>query len=350
MAFTIAQILDFLASDVIDQGDAQTSQNLQKQISKIAALDDATDTDITFIANPLFESKLQTTGAGAVLVPASLQEKSPSHSVAIVVKSPYAAYAKLTALFEPTQAYRQTVNPNLSDSLIHPTAILGNNLQLGDNVRIGAYSQIGDNCVIGDGVKIDAQVNIQPNVVIGEGSLIAPHVYIGHDCVLGKHVSLHSHASIGNDGFGFAPKGSTDEAGWQKIHQLGRVILGDHVSVGSHTCIDRGALNDTVIGNHVIIDNLVQIAHNVKIGAGTAIAACVGIAGSTEIGKRCMIGGASGFAGHIKICDDVTITGMTMVTKSIHQPGVYSSGMPVMPNSLWKRAYINFKQLGKPKS
>ncbi|MBR7538734.1 hypothetical protein KC221_21290, partial [Mycobacterium tuberculosis] len=124
------------------------------------------------------------TGAGAVLVPASLQEKCPSHSVAIVVKSPYASYAKLTALFEPTQAYRQTVNPNLSDSLIHPTAILGNNLQLGDNVRIGAYSQIGDNCVIGDGVKIDAQVNIQPNVVIGEGSLIAPHVYIGHDCVL----------------------------------------------------------------------------------------------------------------------------------------------------------------------
>lgn len=233
MAFTLAQILDFLASDVIDQGDANTRQNLQKQISKIASLEDATETDITFIANPLFESKLQTTGAGAVLVPASLQEKCPSHSVAIVVKSPYAAYAKLTALFEPTQAYHQTVNPNLSDGLIHPTAILGNNLQLGDNVRIGAYSQIGDNCVIGDGVKIDAQVNIQPNVVIGEGSLIAPHVYIGHDCVLGKHVSLHSHASIGNDGFGFAPRGSTDEAGWQKIHQLGRVILGDHVSVGS---------------------------------------------------------------------------------------------------------------------
>ena len=291
MAFTLTQILDFLASDVIDQGNAQTDQDLQKQISKIASLEDATDSDITFIANPLFESKLQTTGAGAVLVPVSLQEKCPDHSVAIVVKSPYAAYAKLTALFEPTQAYRQTVTPNLSDSLIHPTAILGNNLQLGDNVRIGAYSQIGDNCVIGDGVKIDAQVNIQPNVVIGEGSLIAPHVYIGHDCVLGKHVSLHSHASIG-----FAPRGSTDEAGWQKIHQLGRVILGDHVSVGSHTCIDRGAINDTVIGNHVIIDNLVQIAHNVKIGAGTVIAACVGIAGSTEIGKRCMIGGASGFA------------------------------------------------------
>lgn len=357
MAYTIAQILDYLGSDVINTASFGNTQDLQKQITKIAAIEDASDTEISFISNPSFAAKLSQTSAGAVLITESMQEKCPSNTYPIVVASPYLAYAKLSALFAKAplsessqQLTMQNSAQTTANGFIHPTAILGNNVQLGDRVTIGAYCHIGDNCVIGSDVVIEAQVNIQPNVTIGEASMIAPHVYIGHDCVLGKYVSLHSHASIGNEGFGFAPKGKTDEAGWQKIHQLGRVIIGDHVRVGSHSCIDRGAINDTVIGNHVIIDNLVQIAHNVKIGAGTAIAACVGIAGSTEIGKRCMIGGASGVSGHIKICDDVTITGMTMVTKSIHQPGVYSSGMPVMPNSLWKKAYINFKQLGKTKN
>lgn len=349
MPFTIAQIVDYLGSDVIDTDCSNNMQDLQKQITRIASIEDATPTEISFIANPSYESKLLSTNAGAVLITASMQEQCPKSTYPIIVKSPYLSYAKLTALFK-NQSQQHASLHQTTDHHIHPTAILGSNVQLGNNVSIGAYCQIGDHCVIGDDVIIDAQVNIQANVTIGQGCLIAPHVYIGHNCVLGKYVTLHSHASIGNEGFGFAPKGNTDEVGWQKIHQLGRVIIGDHVRVGSHTCIDRGAIDDTMIDDHVIIDNLVQIAHNVHIGAGTAIAACVGIAGSTQIGKRCMIGGASGFAGHIKICDDVTITGMTMVTKSIRQPGVYSSGMPVMPNNLWKRAYVNFKQLAKTKS
>lgn len=347
MAYTIAQILDYLGSDVINTENFGNTQDLQQPITKIAAIEDATDTEISFLSNPNFVSKLSHTAAGAVLITESMRENCPSHTYPIVVASPYLAYAKLTELFKTKQGYQQVVEQTSGLGHIHPTAILGHNVQLGNNVSIGAYSHIGDNCVIGNDVVVAAQVNIEPNVTIGAASVIAPHVYIGHDCVIGNHVSLHSHACIGSEGFGFAPKGKTDEAGWQKIHQLGRVIIGDHVRVGSQTCIDRGAINDTLIGNHVIIDNLVQIAHNVKIGAGTAIAACVGIAGSTEIGKRCMIGGAAGVSGHIKICDDVTITAMTMVTKSIHQPGVYSSGMPVMPNSLWKRALINFKQLAK---
>ena len=153
--------------------------------------------------------------------------------------------------------------------------------------------------------------------------------------------------SIGSEGFGFAPTSDPSVKGWERTAQLGRVVIGDHVRIGSQTCIDRGAIDDTVIGNHVIIDNLVQVAHNVCIGDGTAIAAHTGIAGSTTIGKRCIIGGAVGITGHINITDDVILSGMSMVTKSINTAGSYSSGTAAMPTANWRRAAVRFRQLGR---
>ena len=347
MAFTIAEIINYLGEEMVRSHahlDVPSSATLDTVISSIATLEQAAPSDISFLANSHYESKLYTTNAGAVLVPEAMRDQCPAHSYPIVVTSPYLAYAKLTALFANASLPAST---STQSATVHPTAIVGNHVKLGQNTVIGAYCEVGDNCVIGDEVVLHSHVTLQSGVCIGNHSELLPHVFIGHHCVIGEWVSLHSHASIGNEGFGFAPKGQPDTAGWQKIHQLGRVVIGNHVRVGSHTCIDRGALNDTLIGDNVIIDNLVQIAHNVQIGAGTAIAACVGVAGSTTIGKRCMIGGGAGFTGHIHVCDDVTITGMTMVTKNIRQAGVYSSGLPAMPSSVWKCAFINFKNVGK---
>ena len=200
---------------------------------------------------------------------------------------------------------------------------------------------------IGDRSVLDANVVIEANSNIGTDCVIKSQVVIGHDCLLGNHVRLHAGVSIGAEGFGFAPTSNPSITGWERIAQLGRVVIGDHVRIGSQTCIDRGAIDDTVIGNHVIIDNLVQVAHNVRIGDGTAIAAQTGIAGSTTIGKRCIIGGAVGITGHIDITDDVTLSGMTMVTKSITKSGSYSSGTAAMPTANWRRAAVRFRQLGR---
>lgn len=305
---------------------------------QLATLQSATSSDLAFLANPRYLSQLQTTHAGAVLVDEKDVMHCPAHTLAIIVKNPYVAYARLSELF----CYMPT-----SSIGVHPTAIVPLGVTLGENVQIGAYCVLGENVTVGDNTRLESHVTLEDSVIIGSDCHIKSHVFIAHHCELGNFVTLHSHASIGNEGFGFAPRGLPDTAGWQKIHQLGRVIIGNVVRIGSHTCIDRGAIEDTVIGDNVIIDNLVQIAHNVEIGAGTAIAACTGIAGSTKVGKRCVLAGGVGLVGHITLADDVTVTGMSMVTKSLTQAGSYSSGTPLMPSLQWKKAAIYFKQAGK---
>ena len=230
---------------------------------------------------------------------------------------------------------------------IHPSAVIAESAVIGNEVTIGPFCVIGEQVQVGSRSVLDANVVIEANTTIGTDCVIKSQVVIGHDCILGNHVRLHAGVSIGAEGFGFAPTSNPSVTGWERIAQLGRVVIGDHVRIGSQTCIDRGAIDDTVIGNHVIIDNLVQVAHNVRIGDGTAIAAQTGIAGSTTIGKRCIIGGAVGITGHIDITDDVTLSGMTMVTKSITKSGSYSSGTAAMPTANWRRAAVRFRQLGR---
>lgn len=200
---------------------------------------------------------------------------------------------------------------------------------LGDNVVIGDNIVLGAGCFIGDYSSLDV------------GCYIWPRVTLYHQVILGKRVIIHSGAVIGSDGFGMV----NENGAWRKIPQLGGVTIGDDVEVGANTTIDRGTLENTVIESGVKLDNQIQIAHNVVVGAHTAIAACVGIAGSTRVGKHCMIGGATGISDHLEIADGVMMTGMTMVTQSITQPGIYSSGTGFQDNRTWRKNVARFKQL-----
>ena len=313
-----------------------TNEQLHVQLNSIGSLANANESQLGFLADSNYIAHLANSQAGAVLVKEQFCDQVPKHSVALVVASPYLAYASASQLFEPKVAI----------NTIHPTASIAASADIASGVTIGAFCVVGEQVTIGTGSCLKAHVVIEANTHIGDYCLFEPQVVIGHDCIIGNHVRLHAGAIIGSEGFGFAPTADPSSSGWERIAQLGRVIIGNHVRIGSNTCVDRGAIDDTIIGNHVIIDNLVQIAHNVHIGDGTAIAANTGIAGSTTIGKRCIIGGAVGITGHTTITDDVTLSGMTMVTKSISVAGSYSSGTAAMPTAKWRRAAVRFRQLG----
>lgn len=340
-SFTLAQLIEKLDPEEISNLADLTQIQLETPVIGLATLQQATPSEVSFLANPRYQKDLAETQAGAVLVSEKYRGSCPTDTIALVSRNPYLSFAKLTELF----AY-QPLTKNAA--FIHPTAIIAKTAQLGSNVVIGAYCVIGENVKLGDGCQLASHVTIADYASVGDNCQLSAFAYVAHHCQLGANVTLHSHASVGNAGFGYVPRGDTTNlaaAGWQQIHQLGKVIIGDNVRVGSQTCIDRGALGDTVIEDNVIIDNLVQIAHNVHIGAGTAIAGCVGIAGSSKIGKRCVLAGGVGLVGHIELCDDVTITGMTMVTKSITQPGSYSSGTPMLPTTLWRKMAVKLKNL-----
>lgn len=315
---------------------ALSIEQLQVQLTSIGSLTDAKSTQLSFLADPHYISRLASSQAGAVLITEPFSAQVPTSSVGLVVATPYLAYASASQLFAP----------NIPAKAIHPTAVIADSAIIAAGVSIGAFCVIGEQVQIGTGSCLDAHVVIEDRSSIGDYAVIKPQVVVAHDCIIGSHVRLHAGVVIGSEGFGFAPTSDRSSSGWERIAQLGRVIIGDHVRIGSNSCVDRGAIDDTIIGNHVIIDNLVQIAHNVHIGDGTAIAANTGIAGSTIIGKRCIIGGAVGINGHVKITDDVTLSGMTMVTKSIQTAGSYSSGTAAMPTAKWRRAAVRFRQLG----
>lgn len=335
---TIAQLITQIEQrqPVLNKAELSAGQ-LGVGLDGIGSLTDADNTQLSFLADSYYVSSLANSQAGAVLVTEQYRAQVPTATVALIVATPYLAYASGSQLFE---------RRCLSASGIHPTAVVADSAIIGAEVTIGAYCVIGEQVQIGARSHLGPQVVIEAHVNVGTDAVIQSHVVIGHDCLLGNHVRLHAGVSIGAEGFGFALTSDPSLEGWERIAQLGRVVIGDHVRIGSHSCVDRGAIDDTVIGNHVIIDNLVQVAHNVHIGDGTAIAAQTGIAGSTTIGKRCIIGGAVGINGHVEITDDVTLSGMTMVTKSIKTPGSYSSGTAAMPTAKWRRAAVRFRQLG----
>lgn len=307
----------------------------KKIITGIAPIHSARSTetggDITFLHHPQYKKFLASTNAAAVIL--RPEEKADCPVDCIVVANPYLAYAKVAELFEVKVERTPYIDPT---ALISPTA------KIDPTARIEAFCVIGDGVVIAENVVIGAHSVIGDKTEIGSGSTMHAGVTIYHHVKIGNRVAIHSGAVIGADGFGYA---LDDSKVWRKIPQLGRVIIGDDVEIGANTTIDRGALDDTVIAKGAKLDNQIQIGHGVYIGEHTVIAGCVGIAGSTHIGKYCLIGGGVGIGGHLEITDNVTITGMAQVTRSISKAGIYSSGTALQTNRDWHKSTVRFRHL-----
>ncbi len=338
MTITVQHLIDSINTrQRVVNDNTLSSGDLNYIINNVSELATADSHCLSFIEQDKYLQDLQTTSAGVVLIKQANIEYLPKGVIALVVSSPYLAYACCSQLFDKP----------VTATIIHPTAIIDPTATIGNNVSIGAYSVIGADSVIGDNSVIASHVQIDNKVTIGANAVIKSHVSIAEECQLGNNVRIHSGAVIGSEGFGFAPTTNPAKDGWQRIAQLGRVIIGDNVRIGANTTIDRGAINDTIIGDNVILDNLIQVAHNVQIGNGTAIAAKTGIAGSAIIGQNCIIGGAVGIAGHLRICDNVTITAMSFISKSIDKQGSYSSAIPAVPSAKWRRTVAKIRQLIK---
>ncbi len=299
-------------------------------VTQVGALTSAGADEIAFLSNPKYRQELQRTRAAAVIVPPEFAGDTALPR--IVHQNVYAYYARVVALLNPP-AYRA---PGA-----HPSAVL--------HSKVPASASVGENVVIGRDAVIGENVTLYPGCVIGNGvsigddSLLYANVTIYDNCMVGRRAIVQAGAVIGSDGFGFAKEADC----WVKIPQIGRVIIGDDVEIGANTSIDRGALDDTVIGDGVKLDNQIQIAHNVVIGDHTAMAGCVGIAGSTTIGKRCTVGGAGMIVGHIEIADDVHISGGTLVSKSVRKPGQYTSVYPFAPHAEWLQGAAQLKHLAR---
>ena len=322
ISYNLAELANILDAELVGDGDCV--------IDGLANLGQAQTGQISFLAQASYADQLAGTQASAVIVTDDYRDQVNTH--ALIMANPYLGFAILTRLFDN--------HPQLPAG-IHPTAVVDESVTLGANVAIGPKAVISANVVLGDNVSVGAGSFIGENTRIGSDARIAANVTINHGVVIGQRFIVHSATVIGADGFGFA----NNQGRWEKIAQLGGVQIGDDVEVGACTSIDRGALDDTVIGDGVKIDNQVMVAHNVKIGDHTAIAGCVGISGSAVIGKHCTLAGGVGLVGHITLTDQVHVTGMTMVTKSIDQPGSYSSGTAMMPTGVWKKNSVRMRQL-----
>jgi len=319
---TVAELASELGVELIGDG--------RGLLEGVGTLEHASSTQLSFFANPAYRSKLSSTNAGAVIV--SPQDAGNCTRPALVADNPYAVWAKALRFLYPATK---------SPAGIANTAVIDPSASIDASASVGHHCVIGANCVIGPGAEIGPGSVLEEGAKIGAHTRLVANVFIGHGCKLGQRVLIHSGVVIGADGFGIA----MDQGQWQKVPQLGAVIIGDDCEVGANTTIDRGALGDTVLSEDVRIDNQVQIAHNVFIGAHTAIAGCVGVAGSTHIGSYCMIAGASGIGGHLRITDKVVITAMSTVVNSIHEPGTYGSGIPAQPHQGWKRILVRLSKL-----
>ncbi|HLQ26419.1 MAG TPA: UDP-3-O-(3-hydroxymyristoyl)glucosamine N-acyltransferase [Acidiferrobacterales bacterium] len=322
MAFAIAELAQRCNARVRGDGNIK--------ITGVAALETAGPADIVYVTSAKYHQYLATTRAGAVILAPADEELYSG--VALIADNPRLCFARIAALLYARARFSAGT---------HPTAVVDKRAALASDAWVGAHAVVGAGAVIGNNVFIGAGCYVGENVRIGEDSYLTARVTVNDQCIIGKRCIIYPGAVIGSDGFGYA----NDGAVWVKMPQLGRVIIGDDVEIGANTTVDRGALGDTVIGNGVKLDNLIQIAHNVQIGEHTAIAACVGIAGSAIIGKRCMIGGGAGILGHLQIADDVQITATSLVSSSIYKPGVYSSTMPVEPVSQWRKNLARFRRL-----
>jgi UDP-3-O-[3-hydroxymyristoyl] glucosamine N-acyltransferase len=322
LAYTLGELAKLVEGRVV--GDEQHS------VEGVATLQSATAQHITFLTNPKYKSQLVNTRAGAVILSEQFAAACPVN--AIVVDNPHAAYARIAGRLHPRKRHEPAIDS---------TAQVDDSATLPSRITIGPYAVIGANAVLGEGCYIGPHCVIGDGTQVGEDCELVASVTICDGVIVGKRALLHPGVVIGADGFGQA----FDQGEWVKVPQVGTVRIGDDVEIGANTTVDRGAVEDTVIEDGVKLDNQIQIGHNVRVGAHTVIAACTAIAGSVRIGRQCMIGGAVAINGHIEIADGVTITGMSMVSKSLTEPDSYSSGMPAERSADWRRRFVRFRQL-----
>jgi len=321
-SYRLQEIADALGASL--RGDPDTL------ITGLATLQAAGPGQISFLANAAYGKYLKETRASAVIV--SPDQAGNSQTNVLLLDNPYMGYARLSHWFDPAP---------VAPPGIHPTAVVDESAYIDETASVGPHVVIEADVRVGAHVAVGAGTIIGARSRIGDHTVIRPRATLAHDVSVGQRCHILSGAVIGSDGFGFA----NEQGAWHRIAQLGGVELGDDVEVGANTTIDRGALENTVIGNGVKLDNLIQIAHNVQIGDHSAMAAMVGIAGSSRIGRHCVFGGASGVAGHLDIADQVHLTGMTLVTGDIREPGVYSSGTSADTNRNWRKNAVRFRQL-----
>lgn len=321
-AISLARIVQHLGGELVGDGGIR--------IRQVATLELAGSGDIVFVAQNRYLPQLSATGASAVIV--GTEARDATALPRIVTANPYAYYAAVAGLLNPPEPVRPG---------IHKTATVEK------GARIAASAEVGPHAVIAKGAQIGAKAVIGAGCYVGPGSRIGaetrlyPRVTVYHQCRIGARCIVHSGAVIGADGFGIAKDAGT----WRKIPQIGGVSIGDDVEIGANTTIDRGALEDTIIGNGAKLDNQIQIAHNVSIGENTAIAACAGIAGSARIGKNCALGGASMIYGHITITDNVSVSAGTLIMKSLDQPGTYTGVYPFASHPRWLKTAAHLRQL-----
>ena len=324
MQVTLAELVARFGGELVGDG-AVT-------IHQVAPLDRAGAREIGFVSQAKYLAKLGQTRAGAVILPPDARDAVDLPR--IVTPEPYVYFARVSALLNPPRRGVAGVHPAASvapDADIAADASIAAGAVVGSRACIGARAVIGENCVIGEQARIGADCRLHPNVTVYP------------DCEIGERGILHAGCVIGADGFGFAPH----DGAWEKIPQIGRVVVGNDVEIGACTTIDRGALEDTVVEDGVKIDNLVQVAHNVRIGAHTAIAACTGIAGSARIGRRCQIAGAAMIQGHIEIADDTRVSTNTLITKSLPHAATYTSAMPFSEHEAWRKNAVHLRSLDK---
>lgn len=322
--YTLGSIVERFGGELVGDADIVVRQ--------VAPLSSALPSQISFLSNPKYRRQLQNCRAGAVIM--GFAERDATSLPRILCDNPYAYFAKVSALLNP----RHVEAPG-----IHSTAIVGQTASIPASATIGAYVVVGEGVKIGEHAVIGAGCHLGAGVEVGDDSLFYPQVVVYHGCVIGKRAILHSGAVIGADGFGIAMENER----WIKVPQIGRVVIGDDVEIGANTTVDRGAMDDTIIEDGVKLDNQIQVAHNVHIGAHSAIAGCVGIAGSAKFGKHCTVGGSGMILGHLEIADRVNISAGTLVTKSIAKEGTYTSVMPFSLHQDWLKNASHLRHLDK---
>ena len=304
------------------------------RVTRIGPLEGATPATISFLAHPKYQSQLASSQAACVIVGPAMREAAAARGAAIVMADPYAAFARLT------QWWAARTRPPVVSG-VHPSAVIDASAKVHPSASIGPLVVIEAGASVAAGAVIEAHSFIGRGSSIGEGTRLAARVTVYAGCHIGTRGLLHSGVVIGADGFGFAPT----PAGYEKIEQLGGVRIGNGVEIGANTCVDRGALEDTVLEDGVKLDNLVQIGHGVRVGAHSVLSGCVGVAGSAHIGARCMVGGGAVILGHLKLADGVVISAASVVTRSILQPGMYSGVFPIDDNAAWEKNAATLRNL-----
>jgi len=329
-AVRLGELARLLGADL--QGEAD------RTVSRIGPLDTADNQTISFLANPRYQAQLASTQAACVIVSPALREAAAARGAVLVCDDPYLAFAKLTQWW----AAQRRRPPVLG---VHASAVVEEGAFIDARASVGALAFVARGARIEAGAVIGPQVHVGEDACVGAGTWLKARVVLSEGCRIGQRGIVHSGAVIGADGFGFAPAKDEQGGHWEKIEQLGLVLIGDDVEIGANTCIDRGALDDTVLEDGVKLDNLVQIGHNVRVGAHTAFAGCVGVAGSARIGRHCTAGGGAIILGHLEIVDHVHITAATLITRSIHKPGQYSGAFPFDDNASWEKNAATLRQL-----